>query len=88
MFANKRTKQTKNFANKCSPEKRSVMINHAPPNKMISWIALILWIIIGFMNLLALKKDSKENPRFKYYFWQYWFAWFAALIFVIGDLNL
>jgi hypothetical protein len=55
---------------------------------MIGWIALVLWIIVGFMNLLSLEKDSKENPRFKYYFWQYWFAWFTALIFAIGDLNL
>lgn len=55
---------------------------------MINWTTLILWIIIGFMNLFALKKDSKENPRFKYYFWQYWFAWFVALISVAGNLNL
>lgn len=55
---------------------------------MINWMTLILWIIIGFMNLFTLEKDSKENPRFKYYFWQYWFAWFVALISVAGDLNL
>lgn len=55
---------------------------------MISWIALILWIIVGFINLYDLEKDSTKDPRFKYYFWQYLFAWFVALTFSIENLNL
>lgn len=55
---------------------------------MKSWITLILWIVIGFINLYDLEKDSTKDPRFKHYFWQYLFAWFAALVFFIGNLNL